>query len=43
MVLKRMNFIEFEDFKNRLCGSDIDIRPIDEIMEDVDEVRRYVG
>ena len=43
MVLKRMNFIEFEDFKNRISGSDIDIRPIEEIMKDVNEVRRYIG
>lgn len=43
MVLKRINFIEFEDFKNRVTGSDIDTRPIEEIMADVEEVRRYVG
>lgn len=43
MVLKRMNFIEYEDFKNRVTGSDIDTRPIEEIMADVEEVRRYVG
>ena len=43
MVLKRMNFMEFEDFKNRMSGSDIDIRPTEEIMDDVEEVRRYIG
>lgn len=43
MVLKYMNFIEYEDFKNRLCGSDIDTRPIEEIMADVEEVRKYIG
>ena len=43
MVLKRMNFIEYEDFKNRICGSDIDTRPVEEILADVEEVRRYVG
>jgi hypothetical protein len=43
MILQRMNFIEFDDFKNRLCGNDIDTRPIEEIMADVEEVRRYIG
>lgn len=43
MVLKRMNFIEYEDFKNRVTGSDIDTRPVEEIMADVEEVRRYIG
>ena len=43
MVMKHIQFIEYEEFKNRVMGSDIDTRPIEEIMADVEEVRKYIG
>lgn len=36
-------FIEFDEFKDRLTGADIDTRPTAEILADVEEVRRFVG
>lgn len=37
------NFVEFDDFKAKLSGTDIDTRPTAEIMAEVEEVRRFVG
>lgn len=33
-------FIEFEDFRARLTGEDIDTRPESEILAEVEEIRR---
>lgn len=33
-------FIEFEDFRARLTGEDIDTRPASEILAEVEEIRR---
>ena len=36
-------FVEFDDFKAKLSGTDIDTRPTAEILAEVEEVRRFVG
>lgn len=33
-------FIEFEDFRAKLTGEDIDTRPASEILAEVEEIRR---
>lgn len=33
-------FIEFEDFRARLTGEDIDTRPASEILAEVEEIRQ---
>ena len=36
-------FIEFDDFKARLSGTDIDTRPTEDILADAEEVKKYIG
>lgn len=39
----KVKFVTYEDFRAKLTGSDIDTRPVEEILAEVAEVRKEVS
>lgn len=42
MAMKMIKFIEYEDFKVQIIGQQIDLRPDEEILEEVRQVREEI-
>lgn len=43
MYAGMVKFVQYEDFRAKLTGSDIDTRPVEEILAEVAEVRKEVS
>lgn len=42
MYAGMVKFVQYEDFRAKLTGSDIDTRPVEEILAEVAEVRKEI-
>lgn len=43
MSMKQLEYISFEDYYDRVCGKNIDWRPVSVIMEEIEELHRQKG
>lgn len=43
MIIKWLRYMPFDEYYDRRTGSDIDMRPADEILAEVEDIKKYVG
>lgn len=43
MIIKWLKWMSFDDYYTRRTGGDIDMRPAEEILAEVAEVKKWVG
>ena len=43
MILEWLKFMSFDDYYTRRTGGDIDVRPAEEILAEVEEIKKWVG
>lgn len=43
MVIKWIKFMQFSEYYDHRTGVDIDMRPAEDILAEVEEIKKYVG
>lgn len=43
MILKWLKFMPFGEYYDHRTGGDVDIRPAEDILAEVEEIKKYVG